>query len=73
MSKEKEKGVKEQPPKETAPESPKNESQMEEEREEDVRTIDFRIYATDSQLFKLKNFLVENKIKYGRVPNKTEE
>lgn len=73
MSKEKEKGVKEQPPKETAPESPKNEYQREEEREEDVRTIDFRIYATDSQLFKLKNFLVENKIKYGRVPNKTEE
>lgn len=73
MSKEKEKGGKEHTQKETAPESPKNEPQWEEEREEDVRTIDFRIYATDSQLFKLKNFLVENKIKYGRVPNKTEE
>lgn len=73
MSKEKEKGGKEHTQKETAPESPKNEPQREEEREEDVRTIDFRIYATDSQLFKLKNFLVENKIKYGRVPNKTEE
>lgn len=73
MSKEKEKGGKEHTQKETVPESPKNEPQREEEREEDARTIDFRIYATDSQLFKLKNFLVENKIKYGRVPNKTEE
>lgn len=73
MIKEKEKGAKEHTQKETATESPKNEPQREEEREEDVRTIDFRIYATDSQLFKLKNFLVENKIKYGRVPNKTEE
>lgn len=69
MIKEKEKGAKEHTQKETATESPKNEPQ----REEDARTIDFRIYATDSQLFKLKNFLVENKIKYGRVPNKTEE
>lgn len=73
MIKEKEKGAKEHTQKETATESPKNEPQREEEREEDARTIDFRIYATDSQLFKLKNFLVENKIKYGRVPNKTEE
>ena len=31
--------------------------------------VDFRVYATSEQLAKLKAFLVENGIRYGRVPN----
>jgi hypothetical protein len=35
---------------------------------EDVVMIDFRIWATPKQLAALKNFLISNNIKYGRVP-----
>lgn len=37
---------------------------------EDVITIDFRIWATKTQLNALKDFLVRNNIKYGKVPDK---
>ena len=35
---------------------------------EESMTMDFRVYATKTQLAKLKEFLNANKIKYGRVP-----
>ena len=35
---------------------------------EESMTMDFRVYATKTQLTKLKEFLNANKIKYGRVP-----
>ena len=40
--------------------------------EEEALTIDFRVYATRSQLAKLKAFLIENGIKYGKVPSSGE-
>ena len=36
----------------------------------ELLTVDFRIYATREQLGALKAFLVDNHIKYGRVPQK---
>lgn len=36
--------------------------------DEPVITIDFRIWATKTQLAALKEFLLANKIKYGKVP-----
>lgn len=36
----------------------------------DLMTVDFRIYATREQLAALKSFLIDNGIKYGRVPTK---
>lgn len=41
--------------------------------EEEALTIDFRVYATRSQLAKLKAFLIENGIKYGKVPGSVTE
>lgn len=38
------------------------------ENAEESVAIDFRVYATKTQLAKLKEFLNANKIKYGRVP-----
>ena len=35
---------------------------------ESLLTVDFRIWATSSQLAALKSFLLENNIKYGKVP-----
>lgn len=35
---------------------------------QETKQIDFRIWATSEQLNLLKNFLIENNIKYGRVP-----
>ena len=36
---------------------------------ESIRIIDFRIWASPEQLTALRMFLIENNIKYGRVPN----
>lgn len=44
-----------------------NEKGMPDDAEESM-TMDFRVYATKTQLTKLKEFLNANKIKYGRVP-----
>ena len=44
-----------------------NEKGAPDETEESM-TMDFRVYATKTQLAKLKEFLNANKIKYGRVP-----
>lgn len=38
------------------------------EEQEEVVEIDFRVYATKTQLQALKQFLINNKIKYGKVP-----
>lgn len=38
------------------------------EQVEQIEQIDFRVWATPEQLGKLKNFLRENGIEYGRVP-----
>ena len=36
--------------------------------EETMEVIDFRVWVTPEQKMKLRNFIVTNKIKYGRVP-----
>lgn len=38
------------------------------DEEPELLTVDFRVHVTREQLAVLKAFLVENKIKYGRVP-----
>lgn len=42
-------------------------AQEEPQEVEQVRVIDFRIWATSSQLRELRKFLLENGIKYGRI------
>jgi hypothetical protein len=34
---------------------------------EEVRVIDFRVWATQTQLGKIRDFLITNNIKYGKV------
>ena len=53
------------------PSQAQNSAQTPEENEE-VKVIDFRVYVTNSQLSALKAFLIDNKIKYGKVPKNTE-
>lgn len=43
-----------------------------EQTEEETLTIDFRVYATRTQLSALKEFLISKNIKYGKVPTKGE-
>lgn len=45
---------------------------QEETKQEEQIVLDFRIWATNSQIQALKEFLTINKIKYGRVPTKGE-
>ncbi|MBO5968478.1 MAG: DUF1351 domain-containing protein [Clostridia bacterium] len=51
-------------PQDPAPSAPKEVPQ----EEEAVITVDMRVYATRSQLAALKQFMLANGIKYGRVP-----
>lgn len=57
--------VAQEPPHEVAPEPVHEETHN--AAPEAVRVIDFRIWATTSQLQALKQFLLANNIKYGRV------
>lgn len=50
----------------------KTEISASEQIEEETLEIDFRVYATKTQLQALKQFLVTNKIKYGKVPTQGE-
>lgn len=52
----------------SVPQKPLFDTQMPENvPEEDAQIVDFRVWATTSQLRKLKMFLKENNIKYGKV------
>lgn len=61
----KERTGKKEPPK---PEVKKEAEPDDTEKKEPIRTIDFRVYITATQLQALKEFLLANGIKYGRVP-----
>ena len=39
-----------------------------EKNENILKQVDFRVWATDEQLQQIKQFLLDNKIKYGKVP-----
>lgn len=56
--------VQEVPP---APQKPIQHSYVEPREPEVLRQIDFRVWATDTQLLALKSFLKLNNMKYGRV------
>lgn len=46
----------------------KKKEEIEQKSEQEEYTVDFRIIATSDQIQKLKEFLAQNHIKYGRVP-----
>lgn len=46
----------------------KNNVISQEINESDLKQVDFRVWATDEQLQQIKQFLLDNKIKYGKVP-----